>query len=153
MADAAEVAIESALLNRLAAFCLSPAIPLALPNIAFTPPVVGSNVFWLKADLMPADSFSPGISFEDDVQHYGLMQVSVFHGQGSGELAPARLAARIIELFKRGTTVTKDGFTVLVWKSPFRGRMIDDRTSLTGSSSWIMIPVSIPYLTFAPPPA
>ena len=59
MTDSVEVAIESALLNRLVAFCLSPAIPLALPNINFTPPAVGSNVFWLKADFLPADSFSP----------------------------------------------------------------------------------------------
>jgi hypothetical protein len=146
MTDSVEVAIESALLNRLVAFCLSPAIPLALPNIAFTPPTVGTNVFWLKADWLPADSFALGIDYGADVQHYGLLQVSVFYGQGSGEYAPGRLATRIIELFTRGTAVTKDGFIAQVWKHPFRGGMLKD-------DPWVMIPVSIPYITFAPHPA
>ncbi|HXU02759.1 MAG TPA: DUF4128 domain-containing protein [Polyangia bacterium] len=146
MTDSVEVAIESALLNRLVAFCASPAIPLALPNINFTPPAVGSNVFWLKADFLPADSFSPSIGYDADLQHYGLMQVSVFYGQGSGELAPARLAARVIELFPRGQQLIKDGFVVAMWRHPFRGSMIKD-------DPWVMIPVSVPYISFAPHPA
>jgi len=146
MVDSVEVSIESALIDRLVAFCASPAIPLALPNIAFVKPAVGSNVFWLKADFLPADSFSPSIDFGADVQHYGLMQVSVFYGQGAGELAPARLASRVIELFPRGHQLIKNGFTIAMWRHPFRGRMILDDT-------WVMIPVSVPYITFAPNPA
>ena len=146
MTDSVEVAIESGLINRLVAFCLSPAIPLALPNVAFTPPTADTNVFWLKADMLPADSFALGIDYGADLQHYGLMQVSVFWGQGAGELQPARLASRIIELFPRGQQIIKDGFTVAIWRHPFRGRLIKD-------DPWVMIPVTIPYITFAPHPA
>jgi hypothetical protein len=146
MTDSVEVAIESVLLNRLVAFCLSPAIPLALPNIAFTPPAPSPTTFWLKADWLPADSFSLSLANTGSVQHYGILQVSVFYGQGSGELAPSRLATRIIELFPRNLALTKDGFVVQVWKHPFRARMMKD-------DPWVMIPVSVPYLTFAPHPA
>jgi hypothetical protein len=147
MADAAEVAIESALINRLVAFCASPAIPLALPNIDdFTPPVMSPSSYYLEAHFLPADSFALGVDYGADIQHYGIFQVSVFHGLGAGEYAPARIAANVIAYFKRGTRLTKDGFVVDVFKAPFRGRMQKEPDR-------VMIPVSIPYIAFAPNPA
>ena len=95
---------------------------------------------------MPAPSIALGVAFADDNQHYGLFQLDVFAGQNGGELASARIAALAVASFKRGTVLTKDGFSVRIVKAPYRGPMLKD-------DPWIMIPVSIPYVCFAPNPA
>jgi hypothetical protein len=142
MADAVEVAILSALLNQAVAALGSANI--ALPNVAFTPPTPSQTASWYRATLLPADTVALGVDPDADNQHYGLLRIDVFYGQNGGELAPMRLAAAVISAFKRGTKLTKDGFEVLIWKTPFRGNAIKD-------DPWIMIPVSIPYIAFANP--
>lgn len=145
MADAAEVAVESALINRLKAFALSPAIPLALPNVEFTnKPIAEPGNFWLRGTFLPANSLALGVAFGSTNQHYGIFQVDVFYSQGSGELAPGRIATQLLAWFKRGTMMSKDGFDVLVNLQPYRSRMVKD-------DPWVMIPVSVPYLAFATP--
>src|SRR5687767_14661059 len=103
MPDAVEVAIEAALLQRAVDFATARALTLARPNVLFTPPPSkvdppsGPTVYgkYLRADFLPAPSFALGISYNAHNQHYGLFQVSVFYGQGAGELAPKRIAAAI----------------------------------------------------------
>lgn len=145
MADLVEVAVESALINRLKAFALSPAIPLALPNVEFNnKPAAEPGNFWLRASFLPANSLALGVAFSSTNQHYGIFQVDVFFSQGSGELAPGRIAAQLISWFARGTMMSKDGFDVLVNLKPYRSRMVRD-----GDGPWAMIPVSVPYIAFA----
>jgi len=146
MPDAVEVAIESALLNRLNALVLSPVLPVSLPNVTFVPPTAGPNVGWLRGTFLPAKSFPLGVDYEGNNQHYGIFQVDVFYGQGSGDLAPGRIAASVIQWFKRGTVLTKDGFVARIKDIPSRGQTIKD-------DPWVMIPVSIPYLAYALNPA
>jgi hypothetical protein len=145
MAEPVEVAIESALLTRLLALTFSPAIPVAVPNVAFTPPSAAPGIVWLRGSFLPADTYALGLSYASTNQHYGIFQVDVFYNQGQGELAPARIAAAVIQYFKRGTQLTKDGFRIEVTDTPRRSAMIKD-------DPWIMIPVSIPYKTYAPNP-
>ncbi len=151
MAEPVEVAIESALLTKAQAFAAaqSPAIAISLPNIAFTAPeskvTVGGAVTYgkyLRASFLPAPSFETGIAWNAHNQHYGIFQLDVFYGQGAGEYAPGRVVSAAIAYFARGTKLTKDGFTVLINKVPYRGPMIKD-------DPWMMIPVSVPYLCFA----
>jgi hypothetical protein len=148
MAETVEVAIEYALLQRLEAFATANGLSnaIAMPNVAFTPPTPGQNVKWLRATFLPADTVGLGVSDSSSNQHYGFLQVDVFHGLGAGELAPLRIAAALIAYFKRGTTVTKDGFTAQIWKTPFRAPMLKD-------DSWVNVPVRIPYICLAPNPA
>jgi hypothetical protein len=144
MPEPVEVAIESALLTRAQAFALAQSLTISLPNVAFTPPVASPTAKWLRASFLPAPSVATGIPYDAHIQHYGIFQVDVFYGLGGGDLAPARIASSVISYFQRGTSVTKDGFTAQVTKSPYRGPTIKDDT-------WMMIPVSIPYLCFARP--
>jgi hypothetical protein len=152
MADAVEVAIESALLNRLEELTFSPTIPLVLPNVGtapartFTPPSAVPGANWLRATFLPADSVALGIDYESSNQHYGLLQVDAFGYIGDGELAPGRIAASVLAWFKRGTKMTKDGFMVEIVRLPYRRALIKD-------DPWVMIPVSIPYLAFAGNPS
>jgi len=146
MAEPVEVAIENALLTKAQAFAAaqSPAIAISLPNVAFTPPAQTSSAKWLRTTFMPAPTATLPIGSGSD-QYYGLMQIDVFYGQNSGEYAPGRIASAVIDYFKRGTVLTKDGFTVRIHKRPYRGPMIID------GSGWVQIPVTIPYQCFSPP--
>ena len=149
MADPVEVAIESALLNRAVAFAASqsPAINIALPNVAdFSPPVATPTAKYLRATFLPAPTAGLGLSSNSTNQLYGLLQIDVFWGMNAGELAPSRLASQIIAYFKFETIVTKDGFTGTVWKQPYRSPMMI-------KDAWMQIPVTIPYVCFAPNPA
>lgn len=148
MPEPVEVAIEYALLSRAQAFAAaqSPALAISLPNIAFTPPVASGTAKWLRATFLPAPSFEMGIAWDAHNQHYGLFQIDVFYGQGSGEIAPGKLASSIIAYFARGTVMTKDGVSVRVTKQAYRGPMIKD-------DPWMMVPVTIQYLCFAKPAA
>jgi hypothetical protein len=152
MAEPVEVAVESALLTKAQAFAAaqSPPVTISLPNVAFTPPPAKSTTNpvaygkYLRATFMPAPSFELGIGFSANNQHYGILQLDVFWGQGAGEYAPGRLASAAIAYFARGTRLIKDGFTVQINKQPYRDSLIND-------DPWMMIPVSIPYIAFAPP--
>jgi hypothetical protein len=146
MADPVEVAIESALLNRAQSYATSQSLTIALPNVITTPPVATPAAKWLQAFFLPAPTAGLGISPNSTNQHYGIFQISVYYGLGSGELAPARIAAGIISYFKFGTEVTKDGFTAKIWKPPYRGPSLNDGT-------WLCVPVSIPFVAFAANPA
>lgn len=146
MAEPVEVAIEKALVDRLIAMTISPSIPVSLPNVTFIPPNAGPNVYWLRGSFLPADSFALGVDFGSHNQHYGIFQVDVFYGQGSGEYKPGRIASALISWFERGLKLTQDGFVVNVLQKPYRSRMIKD-------DPWVMISVSIPYRAFARNPA
>jgi hypothetical protein len=155
MPDAVEVAIESALLNQLMALTFSPAISVSLPNVGtapsrtFTPPAAESGANWIRATFLPADSFALSVDYGGSNQHYGILQVDCFGYQGDGELSVGRIAASVIAWFKRGTKLTKDGFTVEIGignKIPYRKTTIKD-------DPWVFVPVCIPYRSFAVNPA
>lgn len=141
MVDAPTVSIESALIDRLNALVLVPALLVAQPNVKFTPPIAGPNVGWLRGTFLPADSFELAVAHDGLNQHYGIFQVDVLYGMGSGELAPGRVVASVLSWFQRGTRLVKNGIIVDIKRLPFRGRMIND-------DPWVMIPISIPYLSF-----
>jgi hypothetical protein len=144
MPEPVEVAIESALLTKAQAFAAaqSPAVAISLPNVAFTPPAQTSSAKWLRVTFMPAPTSTLPVGGGSD-RYYGLLQLDVFYGQNSGELAPGRLASAAINYFARGTVMTKDGFTVRINKRPYRGPMIVD------GSGWVQIPITIPFECFA----
>jgi hypothetical protein len=142
MAEAVEVAIEYALLTQAQAFATAQSLTISLPNTTFTQPTASPTAKWLRATFLPADSLTLGLTAASSKRHYGLFQMDVFYGQGSGELAPARIASLIIAYFAMGTQLTKDGFTVTIPRQPYRGQMIKD-------DPWQMIPVRIPYHCYA----
>ncbi len=145
MTEAVEVAIELALLDRAQAFATANSLQIALSNIDFTPPPVGKASKYLRATIIPADTFALGVAFAATNQHYGLFQIDVFFGSGGGEIAPRRIAAAIISYFKRGTRiVSSSGFNVDVLQTPRLGPLVQN-------GAWVSLPVRIPYNTFASP--
>lgn len=146
MPNPADVAIQKAMVDHLVAMCQSPEIPLSLPSVKFTMPAAGQDVFWLRATFLPAPTLELGVDYTSTNQHWGILQVDVFYGEGGGDYPAGRIAADVIAWFHRGTRLTQDGFGVEVTKPPRRGRVVKD-------SPWIMVPVTIPYLAFASNPS
>lgn len=146
MPDAVEVAIEAALLAHASAFANNNSLTISLPNIVFAVPTVSATAKYLRATFLPAPTAPLAVSFAGTNQHNGIMQVDVFYGQGGGEIAPARIAANLIEWFAPGTSLVNGGFTVNVIRPPYRGPLIK-------SDPWMMLPITIPYIAFAPNPA
>jgi hypothetical protein len=146
MTDAVEFAVEAALLESAQLFATSQSLQIAMPNIAFVPPTVSLTAKYLAAAFLPAPSFPLAVSFSGTNQHYGIFQLAVYYGQGSGEMGPARIVAQIIQWFAPGTLMVRDGFTIRILKTPYRGPLLK-------ADPWTFIPVSIPYTSFAPNPA
>jgi hypothetical protein len=106
-----------------------------------------TGAVWLKADFLPAPTLGIGIGFGSQNQHQGLLQVSVFYHRGEGEYKAKRIASSVISWFARGTVVTKNAFSATVVKPPYQSP-----ARIDPSGGWLIIPVSIPYLAFAPDP-
>lgn len=141
MPEPVEVAINAALIARAQAFATAQGIAISLPNIAFTPPNQTATAKWLRATFLPVPTVTLPVGDGSD-QYSGLLQIDVFYGQGAGEYAPGRVASQIIDYFKCGTELTKDGFKVRIYKRPYRGPIIRD-------DPWVALPVTIPFQTFA----
>lgn len=145
MSDAAEVAIEAALLAQAQAFADAQSLTIAMPNIAYTPPTPTRTAKWLRASFFPVPtetlSVAPGTN-----QHGGLFQIDCYAGAEGGEMLVARLAAAAIAYFKRGTSLSRDGFTIRILKAPYR-------TPLRRDDAWVAISVRIEFLCFANDPA
>lgn len=146
MADAAEVAIEAALLAKAQAFATAQSLRIAMPNVQFPAEPIAKDAKWLRATFLPAEPETLSVSFDTVNRQYGLFQIDVFYGMGGGEIAPGRIASDIIAYFKRGTELVRDGFTVKILKTPYRWSIVKD-------DPWTMIPVRIPWTCFAPNPA
>lgn len=146
MADPAIVAIEAALIERARTWAAgqSPAVPIALPNVAFAEPAPSQAARWARADFMPVPTVETGISFDAHLQHVGLLQVTVFMADGAGEPKLARLAASVIAYFPRGLKMARDGITVRIDRPSWRGPLII-------ANGWASIPVTVPFLSFSRP--
>lgn len=143
MAEPVEVAVNMALIARAQAFATAQGIAISLPNIAFTPPVATPTTKWLRATLHPVRTVTLPVGSGAD-RYSGILQIDVFWGATAGEylINAERLASGVINYFDRGTAMTKDGFTVRVYRRPSRGPMIKD-------DPWMMIPVTINFECFA----
>lgn len=111
---------------------LKPDIDTAWQNVPYTP-ITGRP--YQAAYLLPAESenYSMGDSSR---QERGIFQVSLMYPPGQGTAAAGARAEAIAALFHRGASLTKDGITVQIERTPeiADGRADDDR--------W-MVPVKI----------
>lgn len=140
MAAGIETRIFDGLNAWLAALVFSPAIPIAWPNLAFTP-----NGAYLRPWLLPARTEALAIPISGPNEHAGIFQVSVFWPTGQGATTPMERASAIAVHFKRGTKIDREGISVRIDAPPWVGPMIQEADVL-------QLPVSIPYRAFAPNP-
>lgn len=128
--------IRTALEARLSTWAAAqtPAVPVAWQNALYTP-TTGSR--YVRAYLLSGDAQNPIFG----AQHrrlVGLLQVDVVAPTGTGMAASEALAESLCTEFKRGTTLTQDGLTVVMDASPSIGSALIEE-------GWVVLPVSIRY--------
>ena len=113
---------------------MTPALDTAYENANYTP-VTGTA--YQSAFLLPAqpENDTLGNGYYREV---GIFQIGIFYPLNTGPAAAEARAELIRSHFRRGTSMTEDGQTVLVVRTPQRtpGQSINDR---------YFIAVSIPY--------
>lgn len=106
------VDIRTALETKLNA--LTPTISTAWESVPFTP-VVGTA--YQQVNLMIADTLNPTLGGT----HYrikGFMQVLLCYPPNAGAKTAATRADLLVNHFKRGTSLTSGGITVIIDKTP-----------------------------------
>lgn len=138
MATAVEAKINDALLARLAALTFSPAIPIAYPNVAFTPPANNGRHF--RAFIFRNPTNRP--AFRTRVIS-GQMQVSVFTPISQGPNVADELAGAIVAHFDPSLPwLTSEGVTVRIepGSPPYAGSAMRDP-----DAAYWMVPVTIQW--------
>lgn len=136
---AAEWEIMAALYARLASYVASPVLPVAWPNVAFTPP---ANQRYIRAAFVPNMAARALIDSDGPHQHFGLLQVSVMWTKGQGEAAPRQIAGAIADHFPCDLKLRSGGLTVRITKRP-------DVRDLIVEDAAIQIPVMIDWECWA----
>jgi len=106
------VEIRTALETKLNA--LTPTLATAWESVPFTP-IVGTA--YQQVNLMIADTLNPTLGGT----HYrikGFMQVLLCYPPNAGAKTAATRADLLVNHFKRGTSLTSSGITVIIDKTP-----------------------------------
>lgn len=141
MANGIEAKIYNALAWHLSQLVFSPAIPVAWPNIDFTPPSSGK---WIRLHQIPAPTVPLSVDTGGANEYLGVTQISVFWPLNTGLVQPKEVAAQIIDHFSRGTRIERESVTVEITQAYCSAPIYEDR---------VMIPVTIFYRSFIPNPA
>ena len=134
-----ETEIMELLFARLGSFVASPALPIAWPNVPFTPP---ADHRYLRVQFVPNMANRVTIDSDGPHQHLGLLQVSVYWTKGQGEAAPRAVAAAIAAHFPCDLRLASGGLFVRITKRPDVRDMIVEVAA-------IQIPVMIDWEVFA----
>lgn len=113
-----------------------PTLPVAFPEVAFTPPTSGK---YLEVSALPNKPFWEGLSGGSVDQ--GIYQVTVHWPRGQGLIAPINVAGQVREFFPRGTELFGQGIRIEIYAKPWYSQPI------SGDAD-IIVPVSIPYRAF-----
>ncbi|MBX3490905.1 phage tail terminator-like protein [Parvibaculum sp.] len=131
-ATSIEARITDALCTRLGTLVFTPAIPVAWPNLAFTPP----SGRYLRASLMRGRT--EATAFKTDTQQ-GIFQISVFSPVGAEGAIPAdNVAGAIVAHFPRGLWLPPNGGVTVRVRRSWAGSAIKD------NDRW-HVPVSVDW--------
>ncbi len=133
-----ETAIWLALRGRVESLVLSPALPVAWPNEAFTKPTGG----YLRVAHIPNINRRLFLNGADPHQRLGLLQVAVFGKKNQNAAVVVEIAGLVAAHFPADLAIAAYGVTARVTKAPDVAQPIDDDTH-------VMVPVTIAYEVFA----
>lgn len=139
MADAVETIILKALVARLEALTLTPALPIAWQNGDFTP----SDGNYLRAFILWNRNINRGVAHNSKTEFRGIFQVNVVAAIRTGLVAPTNIAGAIADHFERETLMAGDVFTVRIEGRPSLAPAVG------GPPDRTVFPVSANYYAFA----
>lgn len=125
--------IQQALFARVGTLSLSPALPVAWPEVAYTPPADGK---YLRVDLFTNRPRWEGIASGRIDQ--GLLQITVIWPKGRGIVAPGAIADAIIAHFPLGLQLTHGSASVKITSQPWAASPLSEDRQLS-------IPVTVPW--------
>lgn len=145
MASDQSMRIAELLESRIAVICLSLGLPVAWPNIPFTPP---DSSPYGRVYVLPAQTV--GQDIEGLMRTYqGILQVNIITPAGSGVSQARGLAQSVADAFPEGLPLVDGDLTVYINGPPQVRQSIQDRpaSAPNGSSGSITytIPVSMQY--------
>lgn len=131
--------------GRVAVICSSLGLPVAWPNIAFTPP---DNAPYGRVYVLPAQTV--GQDLEGQMRTYqGILQLNIIAPAGSGVTLARGLAKSVADAFPEGLPLVGGDLTVYINGPPQVLTPIQDRptSAPNGSSGSITYttPVSMQY--------
>jgi len=131
--------------SRVAVICSSLGLPVAWPNIAFTPP---DNVPYGRVYILPAQTV--GQDLEGQLRTYqGFLQFNIIAPAGSGVTQARGMATSVADAFPEGLPLVDGDLTVYINGPPQLRPPIQDRptSAPNGSSGSITYttPVSMQY--------
>lgn len=129
-----EAQITDALFARVKTLVVgSPALPIAWPEVAFSPPASGK---YLRIDDFPNRPAWEGISSGRLDQ--GLLQIMVVWPKNQGLIAPRQIAAQVIAHFPKGLAMFSGSTRVRVSREAWASSDLKDDKS-------VLIPITIPW--------
>lgn len=133
-----ERSIEKALFARVATIILDPVLPIAWPDLDFTPPLSG----YIRVTQIPNRNERMFFGSNAPQRRQGLLQLSVFSQKGLGSPAATEKAGLVAAHFPTDLEMTADGRVVRVTKAP------DIATAIADDPHW-HVPVTVWYECFA----
>ncbi|HAS0964537.1 TPA: hypothetical protein I3753_004212 [Enterobacter hormaechei] len=145
MAGDQSMRIADLLEGRIAVICSSLGLPVAWPNIAFTPP---DNAPYGRVYVLPAQTV--GQDLAGQLRTYqGILQLNIIVPADSGVTSARALAQSIADAFPEGLPLVHEDLTVYINGPPQVRQPIQDRptSAPSGSSGSISytIPISMQY--------
>lgn len=114
----------------------SPKMPVAMPDVAFSPPADGR---YLRVDLFSNAPFWEGLTTGRVDQ--GLLQITIVWPKGKGIVAHRRAAAQVMAHFPKGLKLFGPATRVTVNREPWvASPILDDSETLTPITiSWTAV--------------
>ena len=136
MATYTDTKVWRALAARVGTLTFSPAVPVSLPNMPFTPP---TNHIWLRVNEIPA-STTPFDVKGGTTDRIGLMQIDVFRPLGEGHVTAKETAGKVAAHFPVALRLYSEGVKVVVTRAEI-GPIIKEDVR-------IMLPVTVRWRAF-----
>jgi hypothetical protein len=114
-----------------------PTLPVAFPDVAFTPP---SPPKYLEISHLPNRPFWEGLT--DGVIAQGIFQITVHWPLGQGQISPVDMAGQVMAFFPKGTKLFDTGLRISVYGEPWYSQPLTNPQDIT-------VPVSIPYRAYS----
>lgn len=130
--------IETALFARVASLVLSPALPVAWPNLAYDPPTTG----YLRVTHVPNVARRIFLNGSDPHQRLGLLQLDVFQPLNKSAATATELAGKVAEYFPCDLKMVSGAVTVRIAKAP------DVAQAIADDAFWF-VPVTCQYESFS----
>lgn len=137
MSEPVEVTIQEALFAQVATLSLSPALPVAWPNVSFDPPASG----YLRVRHLPNRNRRLFMGSDEPHQREGILQIEVRMPLNQGPSSATTLAGKIAEHFLCDLKMWRGGILVEVVNAP------DVLPAVAEDAFWF-VPVSIEYQSF-----